>query len=395
MNDSKNIYKIVLACPSEYWSTIERTALRDAKLLKDEGHDITLYCLQDTFLDIRARALGIDTKYHPGKLSTSLLKWPKLKPLTQYIKDHNVDIVQCYDIHLLWPLSFHLRNFDLVSFIFSHNVEIQKMYSYVWYRPLIKRIDVALLPSREMLEGVVGSLGIPAHKIDYCGLGVASENTTNDSLEKAADHHFLENYKEDWIIGCYVGAHETKIDFLIPVLNCLKVLIQQRPEGLGVKLVLSSDKPWDQHLISSDLGNYLVDTGLDQDVLFESKTPVSKLQPWVDVWVGVRSFEAIEDYMITALLRGRPIVMTRSTATMELLRRRIQLGYTYKRNDSRELRNKLLKIFQDYDDYQSSIERSRAELLDEFGVETYKEKLMEVYQKSLSKRSRFYRHKES
>jgi glycosyltransferase involved in cell wall biosynthesis len=389
----RSTFNILLACPSEYWSTIERTVLRDAKLLTEDGHKVTLYCLQDSYLDSHAKPLGIELRYHPGKLSTSVLKWPKLFPLSTYIDQCEIDIVQCYDIHLLWPLSFILRKFDLVTCIFNHNVEIQKIYSHVWYKPLIRRIDTALLPSREMLEGVVGSLGIPAHKIDFCGLGVAEEQELPVSPLNGQERHFLENYKEDWILGCYVGAHETKLDFLLPVLHCLRVLVALRPEGLGVKLVLSSEKPWDQHLLSNDLGHYLVDAGLDQHVLFESKTPVKDLQPWVDVWVGVRSFEAIEDYMITALLAGKPVVMTRSTATMELLRRRIQLGHTYKRNDSRDLRNQLEKIFHSYDTYTLSIKRSRAELLEEFGVETYKQKLLEVYQKGQAKRSRFYRRK--
>lgn len=379
---------VLLVCPSEYWSTIERTALRDAKILHEEGHDVHLYCLQDSFLDIKAKVLGIRTVYHSGRLSTSIFKWRTFYQIPQLIDQHELKIVQCYDVHLLWPLAFFLRKRSLVSLVFSHNVEISKLYRQLWYRPLIKRIDTTLLPSREMREGVVGSLGISSHKIDYCGLGVADEKFQEVLTEKQG--HFLNNFSEDWKLGCYVGAHEKSIDFLLPVFHALKVLVEKKPQGKGVKCVLISDKAWDEHLIRHDIGHYLVDTGLDQHVLFESKTPVVVLQRYLDLWIGVRSFEAIDDYMITALLSAVPVIMPRSTATMEILRRSPLLGYTYKRSDARELRTKISVTLENYEKIKSGMTQEIPELMQEFGLETYREQLVHVFEKSLSKRMRFF-----
>lgn len=389
----KQALNILLVCPSEEWSTIERTALRDAKVLKDEGHHVFLYCLQESYLDVRAKRLDIKLFYHSGKLSTSVLQWRKLQLIPKIMDQHEIHLVQCYDIHLLWPVSFFLRKHQLIPLVFSHNVEFQKIYKHWWYQPLIRRIDTTLLPSREMQESVVGSLGIPPHKIDYCGLGVAAERFNGDGQANttAQSGHFLENFKEDWKIGCYVGSHEQSLDFLLPLFHALRVLVEGRPEGRGVKLVLVSDKPWEQHLLGDELGHFLVDMGLDQNVLFESKIPVTKLQRWLDLWVGVRSFEAIDDYMVTALLAGLPVVVTRGTATMELLRRQPRLGSTYKRGDARELRRKIEVILGAYDSYRDAIAATSEELLNEFGLETYREQLLSVYEKSLLKRSRFYR----
>jgi hypothetical protein len=382
---------VLLVCPSEYWSTIERTALRDAKILHEQGHDVYLYCLQDSFLDLKAKNLGITTIYHSGRISTSIFKWPTFKQIPTLIDQHELKIVQCYDVHLLWPIAFFLRKRSLVSLVFSHNVEISKLYRQFWYKPLIKRIDTTLLPSREMREGVVGSLGISTHKIDYCGLGVADEKFQEESTSNQG--HFLKNFSEDWKLGCYVGAHEKSIDFLLPVFHALKVLVEKRPCSKGVKCVLISDKPWDEHLIRHEIGHYLVDSGLDQHVLFESKTPVVVLQRYLDLWIGVRSFEAIDDYMITALLSAVPVVMTRSTATMEILRRRPLLGYTYMRGDARELRSKISVILDNYESIKSGMTNEIPELMLEFGLETYREQLIHVFDKSLNKRLRFFARK--
>lgn len=384
---------ILFICPSEYWSTVERTALRDCKLLKEEGHNVFLYCLQDSYLDLQAKKHQLKTIPHPGRFSTSFMRWRKLGHLTEIFDKYKIEIVQCYDIHMLWPVSFYLRNRPLMSLIFSHNVEIQKNYRQVWYRPLVTRIDVTLIPNREMVESVVGALGVPPHKVEDCGLGVGEERLYEEQDSNPDHGHFLANFSDDWLMGCYIGAHEKKIKFLYPLFHALKVLKRQRPLGRTCKLVLISDKPWDQSLIYPELRNYLVDNGLDQDVLFESKTPVIKLQRWMDLWVGVRSFEAIEDYTVTALLGGLPVVLTRSTTSMELIRQNPGVGHTYKRYDSRELRVKIADILENREDFTKKIENSYERLKEQFGVETYKDKLIKIFSKSLSKRLRFYRKK--
>lgn len=384
---------ILFICPSEYWSTIERTALRDCKLLKQQGHQAYLYCLQDSFLDIKAREAGLKIIPHHGKLSTSVIRWKKLAHLSNLIQDFNIQIVQCYDIHMLWPVSYFLRNKPLIPLIFSHNVEVQKIYRQMWYRPLISRIDVTLIPNREMLEGVVGSLGMAAHKIENCGLGVGEEKLGQRLTENSEYGHFLENFQDHWLFACYVGAHETSIGFLQPIFEALKVLNQLRPQGKACKLVLISDKPWDQTLIYPELRTELIDAELDQDVLFESKTSVIRLQQWIDLWIGLRSYEAIEDYTVTALLGGVPVVLTRSTTSVELLRLNQALGRTYKKNDSRELRTKILEILENMERNQKQIQNSYEKLKELFGIETYRDQLLNIFQKSLQKRARFYRRK--
>ncbi len=384
-------YNIILICPSEYWSTIERTALRDGKILTSEGHQVFYYLLQDSHLDLKVKSYGMKAFYHQGRMSTSLLQWTRLRSIPTIIEQNEIEIVQCYDLHMLWPISFFLRKKSLVPLIFSHNVEIQKVYHNFWYRPLIARIDMTLLPNKEMIEGVVGSLRIPAHKIDFCGLGVGEERLYEEETNQPTSGHFLENFNEDWLLGCYVGAHEDNIEYLKPLFQALAVLREQRPNDRGVKLVLISDKAWDQHLLTTEIGNYLVDTGLDQDVLFESKTPVIKVQRWMDLWIGLRSFEAIEDYTVTSLLGGIPVVMTRSTASIELLRQYPKIAETYKRNDSRELRCKIMDLMSNFKDSQKALKMAYSDLVKQFGVTTYKEQLLHVYDKSVEKRSRFYR----
>lgn len=384
---------ILIVCPSEYWSTIERTALRDCKLLKDAGHQTYLYCLQDSFLDIKAREAGVKIIPHHGKLSTSVMRWKKLSHLSKLIDDFSIQIVQCYDIHMLWPVSYFLRNKPLIPLIFSYNVEVQKVYRQMWYRPLISRIDVTLIPNREMLEGVVGSLGIAPHKIEDCGLGVGEEKLGLRSLTQGESGHFLENFRDDWLFGSYVGAHESDIRFLRPIFEALKVLNEIKPQGKSCKLVLISDKPWDQTLIYPELRTELIDSGLDQDVLFESKTSVIRLQQWMDLWIGLRTYEAIEDYTVSALLGGVPVVLTRSTTSVELLRPNQALGRTYKKNDSRELRTKILHILANYEYAQQNIQSSYDHLKELFGIETYRDQLLAIFKKSLQKRARFYRRK--
>ncbi|OUR98614.1 hypothetical protein A9Q84_04145 [Halobacteriovorax marinus] len=369
---------ILYVCLGDSWGTRERMALKDCLIAKETGHNVFLYCLKDSIINLKAKERAIDCLYHSGGLSLNFLKWHRLNDFVQNLSKFDIRLVHCYDLSFLFPASFYLKRRIQIPLVFTFNHEIEKFYKRFWHKSLIRRIDQILLPIKEMADGVHGHLDVPIRKFEYTGLGVC------EYLKKSSEH----KSSGSWFIGCAVGGHEKKIDFLRPIISAVNSLNIKGTLNKKVKLLIYSEKKWEKFLLHKPTKDLIKSLNGNDHIFLEYTDSLVESCLKVDAWVGLDVREPIEDLLLNSILNDTPSIAPRTYATMELFRKRGSLGETYKSGDAREMREKIEKIFKNYKFYCQTITDQKSELIAEFGIEFYKKQLLKAYEKILTKRER-------
>ena len=155
----------LFVCLSYKWGERERKVISDILCAIEAGASVHLYVLRDSSLAIKAKELNIPVTYHQGAISISFIKWRKLKTIRKLMTNYSVDVVHCYSINVLWPLSYFLKSKPLIPLILSLVKPLRKSYRSFWYRPLSRRIDQVLVTHQDLSENVYGFLGILAPRM--------------------------------------------------------------------------------------------------------------------------------------------------------------------------------------------------------------------------------------
>lgn len=366
------------------WGTEERLILKDCLLAQRNGAKVFLYTYKNTRLESKAVEVGVECLYHKGKFAFKIFEWHKLRKLSRLIDELNVNLVHCYDSRVLWPLCFYLRQKKLIPLVFTLTSELKSYYRDFWYRPLASRIDQVVLPFPDMVENVWGHLGLPPRRINFVGMG----NKTRVSETQRPPFRFTE---ERWYIGTNLNGIETNTQFLETLFHAFRVMIERKLEGKNFTFALYNEKSWADTRLTDELRRQVKDWGLEEHVAFVGPCDIPEQQKWVDLWLGLRRREDLEDYAIQSLISGIPILVPRSTSSMELLRTFGQVGETYKIDDSREIREKADIILRNLATYKSNLHKAHEALERGHGSDHYEEEMVSSYKKLLGRRRRLQR----
>lgn len=366
------------------WGTEERMILKDCILAKKGGAKVYLYTYPKTRLRNKAHQMGIECIYHKGQFASKFFEWHKLRKLSRLIDELNINVVHCYDIKVLWPLCFFLRRKKLIPLVYSMSSELKKYYKNFWFRPLSSRIDQVVLSMPDMIENVWGHLGLPPRKISFAGMGVKTKVAQVDR----PPFRFTE---DRWYIGTNLNGIETNTEFLETLFHAYRVMIEKNLEGKSFTFALCNEKSWADTKLTDELRRQVKDWGLEEHVAFVGPCDIAEQQKWVDLWLGLRRREELEDYVLQSLITGTPILVPRTSSSMELLRTHGQIGETYKIGDSRELREKCETILSNLSTYRSNLHKSNQFLAESFGHDPYEEMMTKNYQKLLGRRKRLQR----
>jgi glycosyltransferase involved in cell wall biosynthesis len=371
---------------SNRWGSEERTILRDCLHANHSGAKVYLYTYKDSVLSTRAQAEGIECLFHQGKFATKFYRWHRLRKLRQLISDLNINLVHCYDIKTLWPLCYYLRSLSLVPLVFTLGKDIRQYYRSFWFKPLVERIDQVFLSSSEQVENVWGHLGIPPRKTDFIGLGLETYNKDRPK----PPYRFTE---ERFYIGTNLNGIETNTHFLDTVFHSFRVMIEKGLDEKNYTFALCNERPWNECVLTDELRRQVKDWGLEEHVAFVGPSDIVSDQFDIDLWLGLLRRESLEDYAVQALLAGKPVVIPRTTCSMELFQSHGQVGETYLTGDSRELREKCELILRNLSTYEKTLHQSFQGLTETYGQKRYEETLVKIYKKLLGRRRRLQRAK--
>jgi len=366
------------------WGTEERMIIKDCKLALKGGAKVYLYTYKKTRLRVKAEALGVECIYHKGKFASKIYEWHKLRKLSRLIDELKINVVHCYDIKVLWPLCFYLRQKKLIPLVYTMSTELSRSYKDFWYRPLSSRIDQVILPMPEMAENVWARLGLPPRKINFVGVGIK----TRIGESERPPFRFTE---DRWYIGTNLNGIETNTQFLDTLFHSFRVMIERKLEGKNYTFALCNERSWADTKLTDELRRQVKDWGLEEHVAFVGPCDIAEQQKWVDLWLGLRRREDLEDYAIQSITSGTPILVPRTSSSMELLRIHGQVGETFKIGDSREIREKCETVLRNLSTYKSNLHKAHQALAESFGHDRYDDLMTKAYQKLLGRRRRLQR----
>ena len=370
------------------WGTSERMTLQDCLLAQQERANVYLYCLKDSELALRAKSLGISCLYHESRVWTKIYHWPRMKTLAQVMCDElKVHLVHCYDSEILWMLAFFLRRSPLVPLVLTLDHEPRQPYLPFYYRPFIGRIDQVLLPSPQMSKNVERFLGISLRKIDSIGLPCRAWRGEQSSPRPGY-------WRDDcWHLGANLWGDEENTEFLNVLFNAFRIMVEKKWAGKKIRLILISEKPWDEARLAQDLKEQVMDKGLGDHVSFVDAASFRPFPSFLDLWIGLEKREDLEDYAIEALLNKIPVLLCRNASSVELVRSTPGMGESYRFDDSWSLRQECEKILLNLESYRANLVRARPFLENLYSGDHYTKVLIPLYKKLLKKRKRLFRQK--
>jgi hypothetical protein len=386
-NISKKSKEISLfICLTESWGTRERSLIKDAKLAKKKGYQPLVFCLKGSFLDQYAQVEKLEVKYHYGKVQRQFFKWYKYRFLSKFLNSDNITFIHCYDLNLIWPICFFLRNRPMIPLFLTIDRELKRSYLEIWHKTLLTRVDQVFVSSESMIDEARLRLGILPRKITVLGYGVNIGEVEKTDLNKIKSELGINS--DSHTIGSLISPHHKKMDSILPLIYAVNGYNQKHHGDKNLRLILISEKKWNQNHIYKDLIRFIKDAGCEEDILFYSGRSVEMFQKSVDLWISSFEGNNLSDYAVKSLLLGVPILVPRNAEVMELFNSFPGVGEAYRKNDSMGVREKLEKILIKKKTYIREVTKGSKEIGVTHSVDIYSNNLISRYSKTVSARKR-------
>lgn len=358
-------------------------------IAKNEGFSPIIYTIENSWLEKKAYENKIETIIHSGRVKATLLRWHRLRHIPKILSSYNVEIVHCYELNFMWPLSFYMRRFRHIPLFLTQAKEIKKDYSSVLFKPLSSRVDQVFIPFSGLEKNVMHRLGLAARKLASIGLGV------DPQYDQSFDREiFSRRWRGDddktFLVGTNIALGLKDISQLETLLYAM-LSVQSGEKDFSVRMVLYSEHKWTERTIYPSLVRAIKDLGIEESVIFYSDSTIDLFQQHLHIWLGDLLENELDDYSVLAMIHGLPVVMPRSLSSMEVLRLFGPIGETFKRGDSRAIRTQVLKVISERKHYTRQLKSMTSTLVNSFGVGNYEQTLAQCYLKSYQIRHRYWR----
>lgn len=383
---NKYARNILFLLPSYDWGTKERAAFKDITLAKKHGYNVFVCGYEDSLIVNSVKSLEVEIvpfKEHFLNRFTGFHRHFSLGKIQRVV---NLDIVHCYDLSLLFSMSFQLKTENLTSLVISVDHVIDKPLQRFWYRPLISRIDSLILINKNLKQDALGNLGLAVKKIEYFGMGLKPEDKMT-SLENELN---FEIYKDYNLAGTFVSPSLENSSQLVPLFSALKVLNEKNSTVKKNKLVLLSAVPFQKLTYLSELMNMVREHNIEEDLLFVSAHNIPEVIEQLDLWITYCPNALIEDFALSAIMNEVPAIMIRNFCTKDLLEDYEGVGDTYKLSDARELRDKWEKMLLGQAVFQEKTRLYKYFIEREHAYKHYKTSLLALYSRIVLRRARLF-----
>jgi len=377
---------ILFVLPTEAYGTKERTLIKDMTISLEAGFRVVLATHLNSQLAEAAKSLGVECVPINDHFINRFTVYHKHYPLKSVIKKYKITIVHCYEMSLLISMVTQLRGFNLISLVITVDHPIDKPLQKFWYKPLISRIDFLILLNKHLKNDLMGNLALPSKKIEYFGMGVKNRSP---EIPEAIEESFS-SYKEYFLTGTYVASDLETIEPLIPILLGLKVINYKREGELPIKLCLIAESDFKTMPILKSLKEFIEQNDLTQDIIFASTKDVDGVMTKLSLWVSNIAGELVEDYAISALIHELPVLLPRNFCSSAIFKEYEGIGESFKASDSRELREKWIKILMGYTLYKDKARLFKFFIEKEHDYKIYRQDLLDLYTKMTLRRSRIF-----
>lgn len=372
---------ILYICLSSEWGTSERKCLADASYFRNIGGSSFIICHEKSMIDLEAEKEDLPRLYFSGDLRSLRSKFNFYLQLQQIMLKQQFDIIHCYNYEALMPLGMVLKRQSHIPLICTFNENVSWKKNSILDRLFLGRTDLVLTFSSNIKDLAAEALPVSYRKIHVIGLGVEFQSRQVAKTENRAKKKILVT------IPRQINDFET-IKLFMDSINPLRYQIEQLDTSQDIIFTLLSDINWLVHPDYETLKRMVLERGLEMFIRFETKLLTPATFQNYDLVLGLPVNELFSDQDILALTNEVPVLLPR-TSTRQQMVLQGRIGETYFPEDSRELKDKMLKILKNYNDYQTELSSVAPQLRDQHHFEKYAEDLYQNYEKLYSQRLRY------
>ncbi len=372
---------VLYVCLSHEWGTVERRCLADAGYFRNIGGASFILCHEKSLVDQEAAREDIPRLHFGTDLRTWRSKLNFYFQIQHILQKQQVDIIHSYNQESLLPLGMILKGMAHIPIIFTFNENIPWRKRYFWDRWFVSRTDSILTFSPNIRDLAIEVFPISQRKILVTGAGIdfpVKITRSKHPESKKRIMTFIPRTEDD------LGSLRLFVDSMPPLLHSLEA------QNFNQKIIFTflTDVSWYTHPIYEGLKRMILERHLEMHISFETRPLESKSFEDCDIFVGLPMKELFSDLDLYALVTQTPVLLPR-TSTRQQIVKQGKFGETYHPEDGRELKDKIIKILLNYDNYVEELTGVELELQEQHHFERYAETLYAHYEKLYTQRLRY------
>ncbi len=360
--------KVLIVCPSYELNTTTRKALDDCQYLRDIGGNPTLYCFKDSLVEKEAERLALPRTFYRGLDRKKLNFLSYFLDIRKVLKDE-WDVVHCYDLKFLWPLSFWLfYRLRLPLFFTFHEYSKNSLFGEL-QKILLKRVDNIFVFSEQTKSYFLDQFSYPQRRMKNSGFGIEKFNID----EKPTSVFYIST----------VLSNPQQIDNLRALLLSI-ISLKEQDEFKDIRLRVHSVKKIKDFYAYTEIKPLLESEALKDSIEISQECSRAKVLMDTNVFLSLSFDEPISDFEIACLEAHIQCIVPRTATRKEELKKYLgSEAQTYYFQDSRAIREGIEKSFR------RSLDRKQQISIDSgHDFESYSEMIHSTYIKSVSKRLR-------
>ena len=347
---------------------MEKNIIRD---MMSFPYDYTLYCLRDSFLDQKARETNISRIHYKGRKVERLTDFTNYFELKRLIAGHGFNIIYCCHFKSLWVLCTLLRNDNKTALAFYNTRIFHQYFTSPWFRLLSRRIDCFFVCSMAHQNNLQHYFAVPPRKIINLGMGLLFDR----KRKKIPNNPFQ--------LSILVGSHQNEIQKYDILFHAFPPLISlAKSRGIGLRLNFVTEHSWTDHFLYQKLQEKTVLFGFDQNINFIDRISLDGEETDEShLWIDLGEDESVSPVLVEALGRGIPTLLARRPFIQGRIRDHQGHGETFKQHDPRDLRDKCLKILENYFYYDQGAQRVSQDIVSDHSRGPYERQLQDGLQR--------------
>ena len=366
----KKAQKVLYISLGHDWGSRERGMLRDMAILKKEGRTPFLYCYKNSFVDLEAGKMAIVT-IHPNKKLSGYFRWRILFALSPVIRQFDIDLIHLYQMRFVWPLCCFLYRFIEIPLVVTRCGSVDKLYTNVFYRTLVYRVDLFITPLEGIKQNIASHLMVRLRKIACCGMAPLFSNIVDCSESVGREE------KKALLMGVFSNGEKSEEEQARILFQGLAIFNERM--DCSIRLELISEYPWEKNPLYPFYKKLSWEYQVGDWISFKQNDSMVKNKFHFDLWLGLSRREDLEDRTIWAVFCGIPILIPRTAASMEFFESFGKSGEYYKSGDGREFWQKGLGVLQDIDFYKSEVKKISKKVKKSCDAQIYGKRLLELY----------------
>lgn len=322
---------------TDEWTLNEKFLFEFITVLNRSHVNVHFFCYKDSHIDKKVKSLKSRVRVYYIHRQTSFFY--QMFAFRRFFKRFRVQIVHCFESKSILSIAVAVNKYPLIPFLFT-DLTCKSTFKHNFFsRVYINRVDRIITSFNELIPYIHEKYSYPVRKVEQFGVLLKKKRKTDFNKHDLREKILFE--KEDWLVGAKCTRETKNIEELQYFIYTFESLKNQRVEEGKVALILFSEREWEEYPFFTELKNILAIERIE-NIHFVTTEDIPGYFEEIDLWVMHSLDEGIEKSSLNALVNEVPVLAPRSEMVCEFNQRNHFVIETFKFNDSRELRKKII-----------------------------------------------------